>query len=624
MSTKFGNCLYGHTGYTYRTCFNATWSDIQYDQCILLAPSSLTYSISNSYYLYSSLELIPMKSGIISTYSSTSLPSGLSLNETSGIISGIPVMNMTNYQVTVIGSNDAGSKSVTLYFTLLYPDCEEIDNYEGVASGSISKDLNGCPEDHTGYTYRTCFNGTWSEIVDSTCTPVPPNSLSYSVNSFYYLYSPLQLVPVYTATITSFSCNSLPSGLSIDENSGIISGIPTTPLSNYQVTVTGSNAGGGVQFGFSLTFLYPGCSNIDGYNGVASGESSMNMNGCAEYHTGYTYRTCFNGTWSEIQTDHCILLAPSSISYSYEDSYYLYSPLELTVTSVGLITSYSSTDLPQGLELNTQTGTVSGIPTEAKNNFQVIVTASNSAGSTYCYIHFTLIYPGCESEDSYEGVASGEKSYDNAGCPEYYSGSSYRTCFNATWSEIQYDECNLLAPSSLSYSSESLYYLYSEIELIPSYEGIIESFSSTTLPEGLSIDSTSGIISGIPTLNVTNLEVTITGHNSAGSISFSIVFTIEYDGCNAYGHYPADVIGSAHNMDCSKWGLNGIRKIECMNVDGKKQWVVIDDGCYNANIYIFSVLIGVVVIALLVVVIYALVLQKKSKSVIVKIGEVYI
>ena len=121
-----------------------------------------------------------------------------------------------------------------------------------------------------------------------------------------------------------------------------------------------------------------------------------------------------------------------------------------------------------------------------------------------------------------------------------------------------------------------------------------------------------------------NLEVTITGHNSAGSISFSIVFTIEYDGCNAYGHYPADVVGSAHNMDCSKWGLNGIRKIECMNVDGKKQWVVIDDGCYNANIYIFSVLIGVVVIALLVVVIYALVLQKKSKSVIVKIGEVYI
>ena len=53
-----------------------------YNLASLLAPSSLSYTVASSYTVYSSLELIPLKSGIISTYTSTIFPVGLSLNET--------------------------------------------------------------------------------------------------------------------------------------------------------------------------------------------------------------------------------------------------------------------------------------------------------------------------------------------------------------------------------------------------------------------------------------------------------------------------------------------------------------------------------------------------------------
>lgn len=52
---------------------------------------------------------------------SGSLPVGVDLNVTSGVISGIPILSVTNHQVTIRTQNALGSNTATLSFTILLP-----------------------------------------------------------------------------------------------------------------------------------------------------------------------------------------------------------------------------------------------------------------------------------------------------------------------------------------------------------------------------------------------------------------------------------------------------------------------------------------------------------------------
>lgn len=62
------------------------------------------------------------------------------------------------------------------------------------------------------------------------------------------------------------------------------------------------------------------------------------------------------------------------------------------------------------------------------------------------------------------------------------------------------------------------------------------SFSATNLPSGLSIDSVSGLISGVPNVAVTDRSITITATNAAGSDSITTTITTD--------SLPDDVIGT--------------------------------------------------------------------------------
>lgn len=81
-----------------------------------------------------------------------------------------------------------------------------------------------------------------------------------------------------------------------------------------------------------------------------------------------------------------------------------------------------------------------------------------------------------------------------------------------------------VAPSALSYPSPNEFFVNNPItELNPTVQGTVTSYSVTPdLPTGLVLDSTSGIISGIPTVITPVATYTITALNSVGSTSFSI------------------------------------------------------------------------------------------------------
>ena len=85
------------------------------------------------------------------------------------------------------------------------------------------------------------------------------------------------------------------------------------------------------------------------------------------------------------------------------------------------------------------------------------------------------------------------------------------------------------APSSLSYSTPNVFTINQSItDLVPTVSGENLIFSiSPSLPNGLSFDTATGIISGTPTelQSATDYEVTAT--NSGGSVSFIVSIAVE-------------------------------------------------------------------------------------------------
>lgn len=77
--------------------------------------------------------------------------------------------------------------------------------------------------------------------------PTPPSGLSYTPSSVNGVVGAAvtNMVPSVTGTVTNYSVSpALPTGISIDSTTGVISGTPTVAASSASYTVTASNAGG--------------------------------------------------------------------------------------------------------------------------------------------------------------------------------------------------------------------------------------------------------------------------------------------------------------------------------------------------------------------------------------------
>jgi hypothetical protein len=154
--------------------------------------------------------LSPQVSGVVTNYSvSPALPAGLSLNATSGVITGTPLTasRQTTYQLKA--SNDGGHSIFALMIAV----------------------------------------------------DVPPSGLSYASPARATVGMPItQLNPTVTGSPDQYDIlPSLPRGLSLDAATGAISGTPTTarvPVS-YAVTAADSHIASSTNFGMQLTVNPP-------------------------------------------------------------------------------------------------------------------------------------------------------------------------------------------------------------------------------------------------------------------------------------------------------------------------------------------------------------------------------
>jgi hypothetical protein len=176
----------------------------------LPAPSGLSYRSPQTFYVGTAMSLAPMVTGTVTSYAvSPALPAGLTLNTSSGLISGTPAAVAAAANYTVTATNSAGSTNFALSIAvvLLPPKALSYPNPQSLAVGTQITPLN----------------------------------------------------PFVAGLVSSYSVSpALPAGLSLDPTSGQISGTPTAPAAAATYTITATNASGSSTFGLSIAVLTVG------------------------------------------------------------------------------------------------------------------------------------------------------------------------------------------------------------------------------------------------------------------------------------------------------------------------------------------------------------------------------
>ncbi|MCX5542397.1 putative Ig domain-containing protein [Paraburkholderia sp. CNPSo 3076] len=275
---------------------------------------------------------------------------------------------------------------------------------------------------------------------DNGVQPAPPAGLAERDGSVVYAGG-TEIIPNMPSSsggaIGQFSVSpALPVGLSLNPQTGVITGTPTSVSNATEYTVTGTNA-----------------------TGSASARVEIEVK------------------------DHVI--APETLGYLDSSVIYVTNQSitpNTPITTGGEITQYSvSPALPAGLTLDPQTGVITGTPTAVTAPAIFTVTGSNSV----------------DSIDTQLGI------------------------------EVQ---AQFVPPVGLTYVDPVPVYIVGRPIVVnePQYSGgeITRFTVSPALPGGLSIDALTGAISGMPTTTGVPTTYTVTGSNSAGSVTAQLTIDV--------------------------------------------------------------------------------------------------
>lgn len=556
------------------------------------------------------------------SFNATSLPAGLGVDTSTGVISGTPTTAGT-YNVTITATNSDGSDSETLVITINNPPptAPEI-NSSLTASGQVgvafsytitgtnsptsfnavslppglsvntsSGLIDGAPT--TAGTYNvpitaTNAGGSDTETLVITIDPAAPvinSPLTATGNEG----SPFSYTVTATNSPTSFNATPLPPGLSFNNSSGVISGTPTI-AGTYHVTMTATNAGGSdsetlvitvnppppvidsaltatgqVGIGFSYTIsatntptsfnatsLPPGLS-----VNVSTGEISGTPTAAGSYNVTIT---AVNASGNDSET-LLVTINPAAplITSALSATGTVGGSFSYTITATNSPTSFNATSLPPGLSVDTGTGIISGAPATA-GTYNVNITATNAGGSDSQILVITVSNPPVgvpviNSSLTASGMVGAAFSYT-------ISATNTPTSFNATGlpaglsintstglidgTPTTAGTYNVTITATNVSGSDSQTLVITIVDGVPVISSSLTvngvqgaafsytitasngptSFNATSLPPGLSVNPSSGVISGTPTAQGV-YNVTISATNVAGTDTQTLVITID-------------------------------------------------------------------------------------------------
>ena len=429
------------------------------------------FNYESSFYTYaveSAISLSPHIVGPCSNFSIQSgiLPSGIQLNSTTGVISGTFLQFAFRQDITIMAQNELGSKTVTLTFTVLFPI------------------LSVTYPQLTYFLPKNRFFST-TPIVDG-------NATSYSI-----------------------SLGELPMELHLNTVTGEIWGTPSVSLRNRAVKVKAMNAFGSQETALAFSVLDP------------------------------------ISTFSYPQNHLCLT----------KDESFSMSP-----SATGDHVTYSITSglLPMGLSLNRDTGVISGIPTVSTPTYEsIVVTIANRIGSKNftldirVYSRFTefsypkkeyvfavgddaTVLPTVNSEDveySLEGsLPKGiEFNKEDGGFRVFATTPTDDQSFTVVaTNELGSLSCvvsfHILAKiTEFAYPEAATTLMKGKrYSLVPLFNGTEVFFSVThgSIPQGMTLNSYSGIIEGRPLDFFFKSKVTVQARNEVGALETSLQLVV--------------------------------------------------------------------------------------------------
>ena len=160
---------------------------------------------------------------------------------------GLAGFRKVRYEILQMSSTTNAGALAVAYCKASGDVCPGIDFYPSVAEGQISP--GPCEEGLTGYSYRTCTNGVLSEVQTDKCIYKAPTSARYRSVRYQFVKGTQSTTekPFSRSIITHWYLDvgvKLPAGLTLNEQTGEISGIPTEVAEMVSFTVFAENPSG--------------------------------------------------------------------------------------------------------------------------------------------------------------------------------------------------------------------------------------------------------------------------------------------------------------------------------------------------------------------------------------------
>ena len=220
----------------------------------------------------------------------------------------------------------------------------------------------------------------------------------------------------------------------------------------------------------------------------------------------------------------------------------------------------------------------------------------------------------CPGIDDYPGVGEGEISPSK--CPEGFRGYSYRMCTNGVLGEVKSDKCEYKLPANLNYLKNSMEFVVNtEVSSgVPSFDNLVTEFfmqDSTPLPEGLTLNPTTGEITGVPKKEAEQNTYVVRAKNPAGETLVEVTISIRLGRCPPEGVFETTLVGETAVYPCSMQGSYvGSQKRACSLGKKDGEWQQATGFCMP----IFAIVALVVVAILIIAIIVFLVMRTSRKA----------
>ncbi|MGK5083654.1 putative Ig domain-containing protein [Bdellovibrionota bacterium FG-1] len=467
---------------------------------------------------------------------------GLSLNATTGVISGTPttVVWSTSYVVTATNSGGATTATLTIVInavpTLSYSASTGTTGTVGTAMSITPStlDANGAPITNCGIQSGTTALPAYLTVSPTTCviSGTPTSALSLTT---YKLVATNSVGTSSTASVTLAAIPGVPT-LSYSASTGTIGaiGLPSTPAMSIAPSALLANGASiaycGIKGG---TTALPNYLSVAATTCVISGTPTSALTA-----TTYTLvATNSVGISASASVTLSVSVAPPTLWYgSYGTPYQFTGTVGTGMNLSGSIDSIFSitncgiqsgtTALPSYLSVDPSTCAISGTPTSTLTATTYALTAMSSAGTSV--------------------PATVTLQFDAAAPILSYLSSTGTTGAVGTLMSV--------APSTLSSRGASI-----------TSCGI--KGGTTALPGYLNVNATTCVISGTPTLTLTATAFTLVATNSAGTSSNATVTLAANPGVPVLSYSSSTgttgVVGTAMSVTPSALTTNGASITAC-------------------------------------------------------------